>query len=97
MNPALLEFLRQIAGGIDAPKSVWMDELIEEIDRLNALVLGDTDLLNDMLLILAHPPTVPQNHICGPDSFCDSDCQAFHANVMIVNGLRRRVEMRRIQ
>lgn len=35
MEPGRLEELRQIAGGIHAPKSLWMDELIDEVDRLN--------------------------------------------------------------
>jgi hypothetical protein len=34
MTPARLEELRQMAGAVDGPKSVWMDELIEEVDRL---------------------------------------------------------------
>jgi len=34
MTPARLEELRQMAAAVDGPKSTWMDELIEEIDRL---------------------------------------------------------------
>ena len=35
MKPERLEELRQMAGAVDGPKSAWMDELIEEVDRLN--------------------------------------------------------------
>ena len=38
MTDERLEELRQIAGGVDAPKSEWMDELIAEIDRLHEIV-----------------------------------------------------------
>jgi hypothetical protein len=31
------EELRQIAGGIDGPKSQWLDECLDEIDRLRAI------------------------------------------------------------
>lgn len=36
MTNERLEELRQIAGGIGGPKSGFMDELIDEIDRLRA-------------------------------------------------------------
>jgi len=39
MTDERLEELRQIAGGLAGePKSDWMDELIDEIDRLRAIV-----------------------------------------------------------
>lgn len=38
MTPSRLEELRQIAGGIDAQKSAWLDELIAEVDRLHLQV-----------------------------------------------------------
>lgn len=45
MTPTRLEELRQLAGGIDAPKSLWMDELIWEVDRLN---LQKSEMLKDI-------------------------------------------------
>lgn len=36
LKPERLEELRQMAGGIDGPKSEWMDELIDHIDALQA-------------------------------------------------------------
>ena len=38
MTPERLEELRQMAAAVDGPKSAWMDELIEEVDRLNVKV-----------------------------------------------------------
>jgi hypothetical protein len=37
MTPERLEELRHIAGSVDGPKSQWMDELIDEVDRLRTI------------------------------------------------------------
>ena len=34
MTKTRLEELRQLAGAVDGQKSAWMDELIEEVDKL---------------------------------------------------------------
>lgn len=49
MTPERLEELRQIAGGVDGPKSDWMDELIEEIDRLKRESSAFTPELQDVV------------------------------------------------
>jgi NTP pyrophosphatase (non-canonical NTP hydrolase) len=48
MTPERLEELRQVAGGVDGPKSDWMDELIEEIDRLRRESAAFTPELQDV-------------------------------------------------
>jgi len=48
MTPVRLEELRQIAGGFNGPKSHWMDELIEEIDRLKDKQAEEKKTLKDI-------------------------------------------------
>lgn len=49
MTPSRLEELRQIVGGIDGPKSAWLDELISEVDRLNLRCRGFQVMARKML------------------------------------------------
>ena len=43
---------------------------------LARVTLIETDLLNRLFHWLEDPPRPPrEGHVCGPDAFCDSDCE----------------------
>jgi len=48
MTPERLEELRQMAAAVDGPKSAWMDELIEEVDRLKDQGRTACNLFDDL-------------------------------------------------
>lgn len=65
------EELRQIAGGLAGePKSDWMDELLDEIDRLSHAIEKLVKLVREV-----GPPS--PGHSCGPESGCDMGCMAY--------------------
>ncbi len=48
MKAERIEELRQLAGAVDSPRSGWMDELLDEVERLRPLADAKNDLRKEL-------------------------------------------------
>lgn len=49
MTPMRIAELRQMAGAVDSPKSAWMDELLDEVNRLRIAIDGEITVKNAVI------------------------------------------------